>query len=1351
MENCTSLSQDKLIPRSMQLLVTKIHPKVIMSLPIVILLLSTFPTRGQNEQGYFDIKNYSHEEYKAHHQNWFITQDNNGFIYTGNGDGVLEFDGASWRLISSPGLQAVRTVVVDQNNTKWVGADRELGYLEPDSLGFLRFKSLKDKIPSSHSLTANVWQIFPEQDRILFFTDNMIYSWKDSQFYIIPHPGPIYREYQVNGEVYVKIAKQGMFIVDGDSLRLIPNGEQFKNIRVVAAIPYNHNSALFASKENGLFVYDGRTINKLESDVKDFFKENNLYAGQQLTDSTYAFATLRAGVVIINKDGNRIKEITTNEGALNNQVHGMVVDKRDALWLALQTGISQVEPHLPYQLFDKRSGLEGTVAAINRHKGTLYVGTYDGLYALKPEAGIHPAKFHRVAGIKSGCFSLLSLGENLLAATANGTFLISEKQVIQINNLSGSRVLYQSKRDPSRVYIGHMHGLSTIYFKNGQWEKETEINSIKEDIFSIAATNDGTLWLGSSLHQIIKIEYPEISHLSPALDVDRLTITRFDDGLPEGSTNVWLLDEELLVTTDALDGPLFRLDPGSGKFVPEANLGKKFGLDSLYVYPRAYQNDGQYILLESEPVDGKRIRFSAVMDDRGTYLVQRLYDERFRSTTENHMFWDSKDQLWIGGETITKYSFNTNFNFESSFNTHIRKVTVGQDSIIFGGHEPAAQRPIFNFLNAGLRFEFAATSLMAPKDTKYRYRLQGFDETWSDWTLETKKDYTNLPAGNYQFHAQAQNIYGQVSSTGSFNFEILAPWYGTTWAYIAYAILAALCVFCIVQWRSAQLKRDKRKLEKLVDEKIFEIKAQAEKLKEMDKVKSRFFANISHEFRTPLTLILGPLKDRINQKPTTDDGQETRVMYRNAQRLQRLINQLLDLSKIESHSLKLQVSHSNIHFFLRAILSSFSSHAQQRDIQYETLVPEQELIGYFDQDKLEKIIYNLVSNAFKFTPDGGEITVSTQWKSGIVRIEIMDNGCGIPADQIPYIFDRFYQTDDSQTRKHEGTGIGLALTKELVSLHKGAIKVKSDPKRGTTFTVTIPLEASAYQDQEILASPASATGPNQIQAETNIGSSESSNTMPEGTDARIVLVVEDNRDLRGYIKKHLPNYRVLEAPDGSKGLKIAIKYVPDLIISDVMMPKMDGIALLQALKTNEKTSHIPVILLTAKADLPSKLEGFETGADEYLTKPFDALELQTRCENLIEQRKLLRNKFSSTVILKPKDIAITSTDEIFLRKVMETIEKYLDDSSFSVETFQREVGMSRMQLHRKLKALTDFSATEFIRVQRLKRAAQLLTDSDAAISDICYRVGFNSLSYFTKCFKEQYGVTPSDYAFERQD
>lgn len=518
------------------------------------------------------------------------------------------------------------------------------------------------------------------------------------------------------------------------------------------------------------------------------------------------------------------------------------------------------------------------------------------------------------------------------------------------------------------------------------------------------------------------------------------------------------------------------------------------------------------------------------------------------------------------------------------------------------------------------------------------------------------------------------------------------------------------------------------------------------KLRELDQLKSNFFANISHEFRTPLTLILGPLEKKLSKTLNRKEKEEYGMMHRNAKRLLDLINQLLDLSKLEAGNLKLRVSKGNIANFLRTITSSFHSQAEQKGITYTIDIGKSNIQGYFDHDKVEKALYNLLSNAFKFT-DKGTVTVSAILSKKAVKITVEDTGAGIAGEHLERIFNRFYQSDNSQTRKVGGSGIGLALTRELVELHHGTIEVKSEKGRGSEFQVTLPIDKKSYSTEEIVQEE------KLYQAESSpVGTvSGSQTTYATQTeyeeDSPILLVVEDNAEVRSYIRESIDaGFRVAEAKDGKEGLETALKLVPDIIISDLMMPNINGNVLCKKLKTDERTSHIPVILLTARADIDSKIAGLETGADDYLIKPFNPKELNVRIKNLVGQRKKLRERFSRTVILQPKDIAITSADETFLKKVMEIIEKHMSDAEFSVETFQKEIGMSRMQLHRKLTALSNLSASEFIRVQRLKRASRLLKAKNANVSQVAYDVGFSNLSYFAKCFKGQFGQPPSEYA-----
>lgn len=529
-----------------------------------------------------------------------------------------------------------------------------------------------------------------------------------------------------------------------------------------------------------------------------------------------------------------------------------------------------------------------------------------------------------------------------------------------------------------------------------------------------------------------------------------------------------------------------------------------------------------------------------------------------------------------------------------------------------------------------------------------------------------------------------------------------------------------------------------------------ELAQKTQQLQELDQAKSHFFANISHEFRTPLTLILGTLQDKLNR----DDDQavlprELTVMHRNARRLLELINQLLDLSKLESGRVTLQPHPGELGQFFRIMAGSFSSQADFRHISFRLSLSEAPLWFRFDADKLEKITSNLLSNAFKHTPDGGQINLTVESVTGpdlrsTVCIRVQDSGPGIPADQIINVFDRFYR-GAKQYSDQEGTGIGLALTKELVDLHGGRIWAESQPGQGAEFVVQLPLQSCATAD--VTSHDVSVSDSVRSLSLTSVPTNETQpSTDNAGADKPLLLIVEDNTDLRAYIRLHLEDhYRVIERENGQLGLEAAQNQMPDLIISDLMMPEMDGIALCHRLKTDERTSHIPVILLTALATQESKLKGLKTGADDYLTKPFDARELLIRVANLIEMRRKLRERFGREIRLQPKDIVVTSTDEKFLQRIMKAAEDHMTDSEFGPEEFGREIGLSRMQLHRKLTALTGQTTTEFLRTLRLKRAAQLLEAQAGNVSEIAFDVGFENLSYFAKSFREQFGVSASEY------
>ncbi|WP_187289878.1 ATP-binding protein [Flagellimonas ruestringensis] len=522
----------------------------------------------------------------------------------------------------------------------------------------------------------------------------------------------------------------------------------------------------------------------------------------------------------------------------------------------------------------------------------------------------------------------------------------------------------------------------------------------------------------------------------------------------------------------------------------------------------------------------------------------------------------------------------------------------------------------------------------------------------------------------------------------------------------------------------------------------YRIKQRSNKeLQELDRLKSNFFANISHEFRTPLTLIKGTIEKWEQNPGEKPEKEDVKMVRRNTNKVLGLVNQLLELSKIDQGKLQLKPTEGDVHKCLRTATSSFNSHAAQRDMDYRVKIPSEVLWAAFDRDKLEKVVYNLLSNAFKFSGNGECVSFTATYETNELTIQVLDSGKGISGEKLPFIFDRFYQVDSTLTKEHEGSGIGLSLSKDLIELMDGTITVASEEGKGSCFTVQIPIERIE-------------TGqPRPKEQEQVTGNKQARYTTPfrlNKSDKRnvpTILLVEDNEDMRQFIKAGLlDEYRILEAVNGEDGLKMAISKMPDLVITDLMMPKMDGVDLCKKMKTMVETCHIPIIMLTAKAGVENKIEGLETGADDYLTKPFETKELLVRARNLIEQRRKFRELFSSQATkIDPKEVTVNSLDEQFLEKVLDLLEREHADSDFGVAQMQKGLAMSKTQLHRKLKAITNESPGELLRNFRLKRAAQLLSQNVDSVTQVAYQVGFNNLSYFAKCFKELYGVSPSSY------
>ena len=559
-----------------------------------------------------------------------------------------------------------------------------------------------------------------------------------------------------------------------------------------------------------------------------------------------------------------------------------------------------------------------------------------------------------------------------------------------------------------------------------------------------------------------------------------------------------------------------------------------------------------------------------------------------------------------------------------------------------------------------------------------------------------------------------------------------------SWGLPLFSIIILLLVWWFLNSRLNRLRlNDQLELGKM----------EAERLKQLDLVKSDFFSNVTHEFRTPLTLILGHL-DQVIPNITDDRAKkELIVVKRNAKLLEKLINQLLDIAKIEADRMDIDLRKGNIVPLLNEIQRSFASLADRKGVGLDFEVKQETINMEFDPDKVELIFYNLLSNAFKFTDKGKvSLTVDTAEKDGkqFCKLVVQDTGIGIVEEQIPKVFDRFYQSENSRWRKNKGTGIGLALVKDLVELHEGTIDLKSISGVGTEITIILPVEHQLLNQDSEMEIPALEPIDPDLEVAVEFDSSEQKLTEEEVNAQNIVLVIEDNDDIRNFLRLTLePTFRVFDTIDGETGIEKATEIIPDVIVCDVMMPGKDGFEVTKILKKQEKTSHVPIILLTAKAGVENRITGLETGADAYVPKPFSSDELHARIKNLIDGRKKLKEKYSRSLLVKPDVVAEPSMEEKFLLRVKKVVEEHLDDENFSVEELSKKVGMSRAQLHRKLIALTGKSASRFVRNYRLEHAYQLLENRVGTVSEIAYRVGYSSPAYFTKCFTEDFGISPS--------
>jgi signal transduction histidine kinase/ligand-binding sensor domain-containing protein/DNA-binding response OmpR family regulator len=860
----------------------------------------------------------------------------------------------------------------------------------------------------------------------------------------------------------------------------------------------------------------------------------------------------------------------------------------------------------------------------------------------------------------------------------------------------------------------------------------------------IRETRDGTLWIGTNGGGVIRLRNGRS---------DRFTSITTAQGLSSDVVrSLWVApDGHLWIGTESRG--LNRLDPESvdapgGPRI--AMLGERQGLYSNGIHQMVPDAFGNLWMSSNRGLFRARLRdLDAVADGVRPWVETVAYTERdgmrvreANGSVQDAGFRDRSGRIWFPTQDgVVRVDPRTALRPGRPARVHVVRLRAGAEEVPL--REGAAR---LSPTQRSFALELSAPTFQEPGRQRFRYRLVPYDRAWIDAGTAREAVYTKVPPGSYVFEVAATG-----TAVASVRLEVV-PRFFETRAFLAACILAAISVaFAGVRLWGVRQQSRQRALERLVEERTATIADQAERLRELDHLKTQFFANVSHELRTPLTLTLGPLRDSLDGRfgPLREElAGQVRLALQNAERLLGLVDQLLDIARLDAGRLKLRPRRGDLAELVRHRVEAFLPLAERREVDLSLEAPPEPVEADFDEAQLEKVFDNLLVNALKFTPRGGRVRVALDAPAGDaeeVEVSVEDDGPGIPADQLERVFERFYQGGRGESGP--GAGIGLALARQLAELHQGSIAVASEPGHGTRFTVRLKRRlgiAGGETEEPPPAAPQTGT--------PDLDDTRAAAEPAPSQDRTTVLVVDDNADIRAYVRRHLePDYRVIEAGDGIQGLKRARSFLPDLVISDVMMPGLDGNALFRSLREDPELDLVPVILLTAKASAENRIQGLRDGVEDYLVKPFDPRELKARVDNLLASRRRLLERIGTPPASPPRslrvsEIHVTPADESLLARVQAAVEERLGDPELTVESLAAALGWDRSYLLRKLRTLTGESPSALIRSLRLQRAEQLLRAGAGSVGEIAYSVGFKSVAHFSNAFQERYGERPSAFA-----
>ena len=1376
--------------------------KLLLKIPILIgilILLLFDPLNSQSFSNNLKFVKYSTAMGLSSSNQSCIVQDKQGFIWIGTDEGLNRFDGQSFKIYKSNpksntslksniitclfcdskgqlwigtyggGLSRynkekdnfftytsdpnnpkalltdeINAIAEDKYNKLWIGTSGGgLYQFDQKTNGFIRYDMLSDQKPNSKTIANNsinfikqdndiLWITYPKGILTAFNVTEM--SFKHYKLFdVTSHQAA---DFSVNSIiidknlVWISTWTKGIWIFDKLTGKAHPyekESSQFVNF-----IFKDKNNRLWYNPEGaGLILINGNkkvvfssndfdpyglSSNSLSNMYQD--RQNNIWLTAKQGDLNYA--------ILNNPFYSWYKNPGSQQGLTNNLINTVIEDSKKRIWIGYDNGgidIMDAKGVKPKYFIkgDKSTGLgPGPVMYIfESSNGTIWVGKYlDGLKKYNESTKSFISYTHNDNDIKTISGNDIryidedSKGNLWLAVHGGGLDKFSPKSGKfvhyrnDINNPSNSILndwTYTSLVDKyDNVWVGNVAGVSVVSantnavknYRANSKEGYSLSNSIAQAVY---IDSKGNIWIGTS---------NGLNKIDGKTDIIKHYFIK--DGLP--SDNI----------TEILEDNNYNLWIGTSK-----------GLSKFSTDKEKFKNFSTSDGLITDNITASFKSSTGEMYFAGKGGVTRFYPDNIKINYYKPPVYITAFKLFNKSVRIADDTQSDEFSIPQQI-TYSKEIELAY-------HE--------NVITIG----FVALNYQNLKKNQYKYKLEGFQDDWISAGYQHEATYTNLSPGEYTFRVIASNNDGIWNTQGASLIIIVdPPWWKSGWAYACYLLIILFLLYGFGKFilHEAEIK-NKLKLEEL----------EIQKLHEMDTLKMHFFSNVSHEFRTPLTLIVGPAETLL--KSIKDESQkiQVNVIKRNANRLLRLINQLMDFRKIEEAKLEINCEKDDLIHFIKNIVDSFDHEAKEREMNYSFIQMCSSLEAWFDHDKLDKIIYNLLSNAFKFTQDGGSISLSlivdetSAEYSGmntkrIIEIIVKDSGIGIPKESQQKIFDRFYQVKNYLTT--QGTGIGLSLTYELVRLHNGNIYLESEPNVGSTFTVILPLWTEENQPPSSTSKPKS----NKLNGYEIIQESTPEVTIRTNNEDKNqnrnflhhLLIIEDNPDMRLYIKNEFKDiYKITEAHNGRIGIEKALEEIPDAIICDVMMPEFDGYEVCRKLKQDEKTSHIPILILTAKSSEQHTIEGFESGADDYVAKPFSSAILKLRIKSLIESREMLRKKFIKEPFAAIKDFSPSRTDEALLKKAYAIVEKNLSNPDFEVSDFAYEIGMSRTQLYKKINAIAGQTVREFIRIIRLKKAAELLITTDMNITEIAERVGFGSQSYFTTSFTEYFGINPSKY------